>query len=549
MHSIGPYERVRPLGRGAGGEVWEVLRRDSGARYALKRWTGGQEGAVEVELTARLDHPHIIAILDVQPAADCTHDAWCVYELMAGSLRQALPLSSWDEARDVLIATLRALAHAHSFGVLHRDIKPDNILRGHDGVWRICDFGVAAWTGMETSPIVGSPHYMAPEQVTGSLLLQATWTDLYAVGCVGWELVTGAPPFQGATHQDVFRHHLQTEPPPFTPQFDVPEGLELWLRALMNKNPFQRPELAADALAALWMGRFADALEPASTWSEDSDLSQDYTIPPAPPTEEPDRAAWEAAPHSRRPRLRPFGFELAKQRMGFVGRQAERWRLWKALVAVERADAPAVVAIRGDGLGASALGHWLIARAVETGMAFGLGFEGRRAHPIAHRWRKWLQPAKSPTEARTYIRGLIPGVDPEDAAFIADTGTALDDPRWVPCTVRANAAKARRPIVLFLDDVGESDALRDLARQTLQGTDPVLVVLTGVEDLDWLETDGIPTGLLDLEPLTGDEWDALFVGLGLDAPAARQLRERTDGRIRDAIRALRKAAKPISDPG
>lgn len=110
---------------------------------------------------------------------------------------------------------VRVLAHAHSFGVLHRDIKPDNTLRGHDGVWRVCDFGVAAWTGMETSPIVGSPHYMAPEQITGSLLLQATWTDLYAVGCVGWELVTGAPPFQGTTHQEVFHPHLQTEPPPY----------------------------------------------------------------------------------------------------------------------------------------------------------------------------------------------------------------------------------------------------------------------------------------------------------------------------------------------
>jgi serine/threonine protein kinase len=206
----------------------------------------------EMEVTARLRHPHILPVLTAGSSGDLLYYVMPYVE--GESLRRRLdrePKLPIEEARSILDEIADALAFAHVRGVVHRDVKPDNILleAGHAV---LADFGVAraleastAGGGLTSAGIsIGTPGYMAPEQVAGQSDVDAR-ADVYALGVVGWEMLAGEPPFTGANLQALLAAHLTS-----------PAG------DLNTVRPDVPPELAAAmhrALAKVPDERFADA--------------------------------------------------------------------------------------------------------------------------------------------------------------------------------------------------------------------------------------------------------------------------------------------------
>ncbi|HBP23591.1 MAG TPA: hypothetical protein DEA08_38160, partial [Planctomycetes bacterium] len=189
---FGPYERVRPLGQGGMGAVFEVRHSLSGETFALKTLTqaallsDGSEERLrfqrEAELAVRLEHPNVVRVADYDLGGSIP---WLVQELLpGGSLQERLrhgPLPP-GEVVELGLVLADALAHAHVQGVIHRDIKPDNVLFDAEGTPKLTDFGLAL--GVDGSSLtqsgmaLGTPGYMAPEQVTG-LHAHGPATDVY----------------------------------------------------------------------------------------------------------------------------------------------------------------------------------------------------------------------------------------------------------------------------------------------------------------------------------------------------------------------------------
>lgn len=168
----------------------------------------------EGEIAARLDHPGIVRVYSSGVAAG---KPWLAYELVTG----ARPLDAALAERDLrgrvelFLATAEALGHAHAQGVVHRDVKPDNVLVDGEGRVRVADFGLALGLDSErltkTGAIVGTPYYMAPEQIKSPKDVD-TRVDVFALGVMLYELMTGQRPFQGQTAGEVTHKIINTEP-------------------------------------------------------------------------------------------------------------------------------------------------------------------------------------------------------------------------------------------------------------------------------------------------------------------------------------------------
>jgi eukaryotic-like serine/threonine-protein kinase len=256
------YSVHRELGRGGMATVYLAhdLRHDRPValkvlRPELAAALGTERFLREITLTARLEHPHVLPLLD---SGDADGLLFYVMPYVEGeTLRdrldreKQLPLA---DALQIASEVTDALGYAHSLGVVHRDIKPDNILlsRGH---CRVADFGIAravAAAGDEsvtqltqTGVAVGTPNYMSPEQGMGSGEVD-TRTDLYALGCVLHEMLTGTPPFTGESAQEIIAKHA-VEPSPGLPGLrDVPSGLDRVLRRCLAKTAAGRYATAGE---------------------------------------------------------------------------------------------------------------------------------------------------------------------------------------------------------------------------------------------------------------------------------------------------------------
>ena len=260
---LGPFRLLELAGSGGMGEVWRAEHAASGLPTAVKRITAEhardpffQAGfRREARAVARLDHPGVVRVYDT--GVDGDGAPWLAMEWAAGgSLADAAAPGGWHEVSELLDCLLQALAHVHARGVLHRDLKPANVLSVTDGPgargWRLADFGISRLAEQASSHAdsAGTPRYMAPEQVRGDGRTQGPETDLYALGCMTWELVTGAPPFDGP-RQELMRAHVSRPLPVFEPRFDVPRHLDRWLGTLLQKQPEARFTVAADARFAL----------------------------------------------------------------------------------------------------------------------------------------------------------------------------------------------------------------------------------------------------------------------------------------------------------
>ena len=252
------YELHAVIGEGAFGRVYRGLDRRLARPVAVKVikpwWTEDPEWAAsfqrEAQLLARVSDPGIVQIFDVGHAPE---GLYYVSELvegesLAGRLHRG-PLGPW-EACEIAVQLCRALAHAHDRGIIHRDVKPANILLSAQGRVKVGDFGVARLAEGSTdgaATIVGTPRYMAPEQGEGLPTTPAT--DVYSVGVVLYEMLTGAPPFSGDTAVELALRHLKDQPAPL-PERLPPALVQITGRALA-KDPARRYADGAEMAGAL----------------------------------------------------------------------------------------------------------------------------------------------------------------------------------------------------------------------------------------------------------------------------------------------------------
>ena len=276
--SLGPFVLTEPIGRGGMGEVWRAHHREQETPVAIKVLT--REGARreayieafrnEVFSIARLHHPGVIVLMDYgRIRARCEQSSlgrlvegspYIVMELARyGSLEEYARSLRWPELRALLLTMLSALGHAHARGVIHRDLKPQNILLGcgDDDAVKLTDFGLAhaIHEDVERSDLIepgwGTPAYMAPEQFRGRWRDYGPWTDLYALGVMAYELAVGRLPFEATSKFEMGRSHISKDIPRLFPRFPVPAGFEGWAMRLLQKAPEHRFRRAADAAMQL----------------------------------------------------------------------------------------------------------------------------------------------------------------------------------------------------------------------------------------------------------------------------------------------------------
>ena len=206
----------------------------------------------ESKAIAVLSHPNIVKVYNVSFG---DRIQYIVMEYIDGiTLKEYLEQQKeikWKEAIHFTIQILRALQHAHEKGIVHRDIKPQNIMLLQDGTIKVTDFGIARFSRSETRTMtdkaIGSVHYIAPEQARGDITDEKA--DIYSVGVMLYEMITGQLPFEADNAVSVAIMQLQTDPrPPREINPDIPDGLEEITLKAMQKNPAQRYQSAAEML-------------------------------------------------------------------------------------------------------------------------------------------------------------------------------------------------------------------------------------------------------------------------------------------------------------
>jgi WD40 repeat protein len=256
------FTLLTELGRGAGGVVYRARQQQPERVVALKCLRDGPNpGAeqrarflAEADAIARLHHPHIVQVHAVgehhgQPFL-------CLEYLAGGTLAGKIhgePQPPREAAR-LLILLAGAVQHAHEQGVIHRDLKPANVLLTADGTPKVSDFGLARFGRPEltaTGAIMGTPSYMAPEQARGDNAAVGPAADVWALGAILYELLTGRPPFRGVSVLDTLKQVAECEPvPPARLQPGVPRDLDVICLKCLEKNPAKRygsaGELAED---------------------------------------------------------------------------------------------------------------------------------------------------------------------------------------------------------------------------------------------------------------------------------------------------------------
>jgi serine/threonine protein kinase len=242
---IGPYRLVKRLRQGGMASVYLGYHLYRRAYVAIKVIDGYTADMTllrrENEIMRTLHHEHIV------PCLDTGHDRRYSYLVMpylqGGTLKDMLNESvlTLEEACVVLEQLTSALAYVHALGILHRDIKPTNILFDRDSHLYLTDFGIASWLGekpVHHGHVMGTPHYMAPELFDGYVDERS---DVYSVGILLYQLLTGSVPFDGPSYWKICLHHLETQP--LAPSFlnpAIPRPVERVILGALEKDPCRR---------------------------------------------------------------------------------------------------------------------------------------------------------------------------------------------------------------------------------------------------------------------------------------------------------------------
>jgi serine/threonine protein kinase len=263
--TVGGYELVSELGRGGMAIVYLARQIDLDRRVALKELSSFQAGSPdaaerflrEARLAGSLGHPNIVTVHEYFEQDGIPYIAMEYVE--RGSLRPYVGRLTLAQLAGVLEGVLAALAHAEQAQVIHRDLKPENVLVTGEGRVKIADFGIAKASqraGMTaaltaTGIAIGTPAYMAPEQAMAQPLGPST--DLYSVGLIAYEQLTGRPPFEGAESPMALLmcHVSETPTPVIAIRPEVDPALSAWIDRLLVKNPAERPQSAIEAWDSL----------------------------------------------------------------------------------------------------------------------------------------------------------------------------------------------------------------------------------------------------------------------------------------------------------
>ena len=508
--TLGPFQLRDLIGAGGMGTVFRVVHQATGQQVALKVLTSDRarqsnfrrQFRQEVQALAKLHHPSIASIADFGIVAEQDVDGrisaltpgapWIAMEYVEGApLTEFTADWSWERFRSALVALFDALAHAHARGIVHRDIKPSNVLARDtdDGVEvKLVDFGIAQlFDSEESAPtdsefVRGTPKYMAPEQILDRWRDQGPWTDLYALGCMVWEIVCDSPPFDAEEMFDVLDKHLQGERAAFQPRRAVPANLVDWLDQMMTRRPERRVQRAADAARALIRlgsppegergptvrASSTDGMqeEPVGTLDSDeiSEAAEADTISvetvesditdTVPVWDEEPEGPKESAPRRGRTTMgtsivmpppvpkdwrRPVekegmspipgaGLELFDMReVPFVDRGAERDWIWESLRRVADGGALECIMVSGPaGSGKSRLVEWMATRAHEAGAArilravHSAGGEGRAGGLAAMVQRATHAWGLSRVELYEHLIEKLPSLGPGDDLRLAD---------------------------------------------------------------------------------------------------------------------------------
>ncbi len=293
----GRYEILASLGEGGMGHVYRARHRGLDKLVALKVLTGCTPELVarfqrEAQAIARLDHPGCVRVLDF--GVDTTGAPFLAMELIEGPTLAEQIGEEWplERAVNVVQQLVAALAHAHAHGVIHRDVKPENIVLARGGTRVVLiDFGLAA---LRDAPMLtghgmamGSPSYIAPERLRG--LAHDARSDLYSVGVVLYELIAGLRPILGSSPREVMENVLVKPPRPLSVvRGDVPPALEAVVRTALVKDPARRYADAEAMLSALTdvAERLAEAARAATAITDEllPSSSTMLAIPVEPPS-------------------------------------------------------------------------------------------------------------------------------------------------------------------------------------------------------------------------------------------------------------------------
>jgi TolB-like protein len=278
------YRLVRELGRGGMATVYlaQDLRHERPVALkllspAIAGGLGPERFLLEIKVTARLQHPHILPLLDsgvLQASTGQSLPFYVMPYVEGESLRDRLTREHQlpiDQALRIAGDVASALAYAHAQGVIHRDIKPENILLGNDQA-SVADFGIARAVSLaggerltETGLALGTPHYMSPEQATGDRAIDAR-SDIYALGCVLYEMLAGEPPFTGPTAQSVIAKALSAPAPPIRKTRPaVSQAIEQVVARALAQLPADRYQSAAALSEALTWAAASPATQPTAT--------------------------------------------------------------------------------------------------------------------------------------------------------------------------------------------------------------------------------------------------------------------------------------------
>jgi serine/threonine protein kinase len=259
---LGPYEILSVLGRGGMGTVFKARHETSGEIVAVKALSNSasdethfrQRFESEIQALLKLNHPNIVRILSFGQEKGTLFFAM---ELVEGKslfhLQREVKKFDWREVLRIARDVASALRHAHDRGIIHRDMKPGNLIRSNSGLLKVADFGIAKSFGASNDTrdnVIGTLDFMSPEQAAGKPV--TVRSDLYSLGAVLYTLLSGQPPFAGNSIEESLRNLTRVPAQPIRERVpNVPEELEMLIAELLEKKPENRTPTAFALLRKL----------------------------------------------------------------------------------------------------------------------------------------------------------------------------------------------------------------------------------------------------------------------------------------------------------